>query len=290
MHHLKGLSVLLATAAIVAGAVVGLRALIVTEEVRFADALEEGAIPEDFVPVAVGGELMVTGEREGAFSLVRHVSGPTYGLGGDDGRIFFEGQGESLGISQFAYDGLEFFPDEGECTVTPGRVNESAGVAAVTIDCPDIRDIRDTATITVHGVAGLVAGLVLTDIPPEGGTVAVGSVQWQIEGAFLNLDPEAVVLGGENDYPLVMHDEVNALSFSHDDGRLTLEELLWDGSTTSVDADDCQITTQDLMKLSPEVTLVEVTIDCPAVAVAGRGEVEISGTVVVQRFSPPSEH
>jgi len=285
IHHLKGLSVLLVTAAIVAGAVVGLRALLVTEEVRFGDTADGSSAAEDLVLVAVGGELMVTGEREGPFILARQVTGPSFGLGGDDGRMFFEGQGESLSIKQFAYDGLEFFPKEGECSITPGQVNEAAGVAAVTIECPEIRDVRDKATIALSGIAGIPAGMV-AEAAAEGGTVRVGRETWEIESALLDLDPQAIVTGSR--YPLVMDDGTNALSFSHVDGELTLEEVLWEGSTAHLEPEECDVATEELMNLSPEVTLIEVTIDCPSVVVPGRPAVEISGTVTVQRFSPPS--
>src|SRR5690606_39887980 len=89
-----------------------------------------------------------------------------------------------LVIRQFAFDGLEFFPDDGECTITPGPANADAGVAAVAIDCPDVRDIRDKATITVAGVAALPAAMVMTDVPPVGGEVRVGRSVWEIESAL----------------------------------------------------------------------------------------------------------
>lgn len=276
---------LVVSVALVAGSVLGLRALLVTGEPTFSEA---GAVAlEDFVPVSPGGELVVTGEREGTFSLKGPVSGPTsFGLGGDDGRMFFEGQGASLVIRQFAFDGLEFFPDDGECTITPGRANADAGVAAVAIDCPDVRDIRDKATITVAGVAALPAAMVMTDVPPVGGEVRVGRSVWEIESA-LWLDPDSGFL--ESGYSLEMEAGENALHFSYADGVLRLSEVVWDGTATPVNADDCEIVPKESMALSPEVTLFEVAMSCPAVYVAGRGDNEISGSVVVERISPPRD-
>lgn len=276
---MKGLAVLVTTVAIIMGSVVGLRAIIAPDQPTFADAVES-ADEGPFLPEAAGGELEVTGDREGSFSLGGEAGPPGYGLHGDDGRMHFDGSGDELELIQFSYDGLEFFPKEDDCSITPGEVNSRRGVAGAQVECPEIRDIRDTATITVAGRVGLPADMVVErDLPEPGGTFTIGDETWAAEPSYL--------LPGE-----MVFDEVTprlrignaagnaALSFASE--PLVLRAVTLEGEEHAVESASCSITREDLVAVNPEVSIVELSVQCEKVEVEGIGPLSVDAQVIVE--------
>lgn len=276
---MKGLGVLLATVAVIMGTVVGLRALIAPDQPTFADALE-AADEGPFLPEAVGGELQVTGDREGSFSLGREAGPPGYGLHGDEGRMHFDGSGTELELIQFSYDGLEFFPKEGDCIITPGEVNSGRGVAGAQVECPEIRDIRDTATITVAGRVGLPADMVVErDLPELGGTFTIGDETWAAEPSHL-LPGEMVFDDASPRLRIGNAAGDAALSFASD--PLVLRAVTLGGEEHAVESASCSIARQDLVAVNPEVSIVEITVRCEEVEVDEVGPRPVEADVVVE--------
>lgn len=275
MHHLKGLGVLVAAGVVVLGGVIGLRAVIAPDHPTFADTVEAADDGEEFLPLVVGAELDVSGDRTGHFSLPAHAPEDSrFGLVGDDGRMFFTGSGEGLVISQFSYDGLEFFPKEGDCTVTTDRLNEQTGVGSATVDCTNIRDIRDTATITVSGVAGLPADLVVErDISELGGMFAIDDQAWetgplQIEGS------EMAEFGFWDDAGR------NGVMLTYEPMVLTVITL--DGVEHRVTETECSNSVEELEWIDPATSIVEVNLDCPTVRAEGLEKVSVQASVVAE--------
>lgn len=282
---------LLTAVAVIMGSVVALRFTIAPDQPTFADAVaaakEEGS-PQDVVPTAYGGELQVTGDRQAPFSLSGGGdTGAGFALTGSEGRMQFEGAGVELHITQFSFDGLDFFPKGDDCKVTPGAANKERGVAAAIVECSQVRDIRDIATITVEGPVGLPLDMVVdAGLPPVGGTVEVGDDSWRIDHASLTLLPQPAI-AGEEDHPLTLVEEPSKfMYFTYDDGRPALARIEDDGVVTVVPADACEVTFETLGALNAETSRSELTIECASVEIEGRGAVPISGSVVVEVFTP----
>ena len=107
----KSLGVLLGAVTLIILGVVGLARVTVPDEPNFAEGLEEGGTDADTfletLPIAVGGQLELSGAKEGTVVVDQNVNGPSYGLGNSKTRIFFEGS--PLSVSQMSHDGLTFF-------------------------------------------------------------------------------------------------------------------------------------------------------------------------------------
>lgn len=274
------MAVLVTTVAVIMGSVVALRAVIAPDQPTFADAVE-AADEGPFLPEATGGELEVTGDREGGFSLGGDAGPPGYGLHGDEGRMHFDGSGKELELIQFSYDGLEFFPKEGDCTITPGEVNSRRGVAGARIECPEIRDIRDTATITVEGRVGLPADMVAEgDLPELGGTFTIGDDRWTAEPSHL-LPQE--IMGDDASTRLVIGNSAGDAALSFASEPLVLQAVTLEGEEHAVESSSCSIAGENLVAVDPEVSIVRIRVGCEEVDVPDLGPLPIEADVVVEQ-------
>ncbi len=247
-------------------------------------------------PIAgVGGHLAVTGEREGTLTLTRESNDERYSLVGDDARMVFEGDPPT--VAQVSWDGLEFFPEPEDCSITPGELDDQLGVGYAQVECTDLVDIRDGGTVSVSGTVGVALTLVGdSDLPESGGSVTVGDETWQFDAAMLFAVP-FVAVAGEDDYNMILAREGTdegcpgpdcsrtSLRFSYDvqHHRLTLVNVERDGEDADLAAGACALESNELGRLTPGTAVVELTIECPAADVPGMGAVPIAGTVIVQQ-------
>ena len=246
---------------------------------------------EDGVPTRLGGTLMVSGDREGTFTLDRQSTDGRYGLIGDDGRIFFAN--DPLAVEQMNFDGLSFFPEPDECTITPGELNEAIGVAGADLECIDVADVRGNGVLTIAGRIGLPADLLgmRGDLPTTGGTVDIGGETLVFTDAVLDIGPRPAIVGA-SPYRMQLVDEDNGtvLSFAYDlqTHRLVLANVERDGMDQDVIADACSIATRELGRLNPRVAIIEMSLQCAEVEVPGLGPVAIAGSVIVEQIEPPA--
>ena len=256
------------------------------------DAAATAEVPASIgaMPTDVGGSVTVSGDRQGIFTLDRDTIEGRYGLLGDDGRIFFAS--DPLSVAQMEFDGLSFFPDPEECTITAGALNQAIGVAWAHVQCTDLSDIRGNGVISLDGTIGLPGDLLgmRGDLPPTGGTVDAGGEILEFTDAVLFIGARPAVVGGP--YPLQLVDEDNktVLGFDYDPMtyRLSLASVQRLGSRTDVPADACDVSTREVGALSPRVALIELTLVCSGVELADRGPVDLSGSVFVEQIEPPS--
>ncbi len=242
--------------------------------------------PPTLIPVlGVGGHLAVTGDREGTLTVTRESSADRYALEGDQARIVFDGVPPV--VAQVSWEGLEFFPEPSDCTITPGELDPEIGVGYAELECVDLTDIRSGETIGVSGTIGLPLNMVgESDLPEMGGSITVGDETWEFVEAFLFTFPVAAVPGDE-DHNMVLRDEEHGtMRFRYDvqTHRLSLVNVERDGEAADVAAGSCSLATDELGRLSPGAAVVELSIDCPAADVPGMGEVPISGTLIVQQL------
>jgi hypothetical protein len=236
----------------------------------------------------LGGELTVTGAREGTFVLNRTAAGPGYGLTGSDGRIFFDGS--PLTVVQMNLDGLSFFPDPDACTITPGNLTNAIGIGRADLRCDELIDIRGHGEIAISGNLGLPLDLLaVRELPLPGGSVTVGQETWAFTDATLE-GWEQPTLGGTRAYNLELEDEeagaaLNVI-FDIETRALTLANVLRDGAEANL-REGCALGSKELGQLNPRTTVIEVSIDCAAVDVPGLGSVPIRGTVIVERLEWP---
>jgi hypothetical protein len=234
----------------------------------------------------IGGNLTVTGDREGTLTVTRESNQERYSLVGDGARVVFEGNRPPV-VSQVSWDGLEFFPEPEACTVTPGELDDEIGVGYAEVRCEDLVDVRGGETVSMAGTLGLALTTVgESGLPQMGGSVTVGEETWEFEEAFLFGFP--VNQGaGTDDYNMVLTDPRHgSIRFRYDvqTHRLTLVNVERGGEASELNAGACSLATNELGRLSPGAAIVELTIDCPVVDVPGLGAVAIRGTPIVQQI------
>lgn len=245
--------------------------------------------PSDGIP-HVGGALAFSGDREGTLELTRDSLEGTYGLLGSDGRITLEGVPAE--ITQISFDGWDFFPDPGQCTVTAEEPNAQLGLAAADIACTDLAEIRDKGVVSLAGSVNLPADRAAPRVlPPTGGTATVGAETWTFEQAFLvTWNPSVYVMGvGEFNMELVDATAGARLLFLHDaDAHHTeLAIIERDGELIEVPDGACTLNREMLGKPNPRDIAVELVVSCPSVEVPGLGAVPIEATLVVDELGYP---
>jgi hypothetical protein len=242
----------------------------------------------DAVPTAIGGTLVVTGDREASLAVDREATDGQYGLVGDDARIFLGG--DPLAVVQMNLDGLSFFPEPDGCIITPGRHNQQIGVASAGVRCEDLADIRGSGVVTVEGVLGIAADMLgmRGDLPPSGGSLTFGDETLTFTEAWLFPFVGSVMTGGEpTNMGLV--DGSTGIYFTYDvhTHATALSFIEIEGDITEVPASACTVGTREIGKVNPRNTLVEMTIRCPAVELPDLGSIAIDGTVIVEQLEAP---
>jgi hypothetical protein len=295
MHDwVRSLAVLAASFAGVVVLTVGLAVLIVPDPVGSSgesgraepSTAPVGSTPTgdlNAVPTAIGGTLVVTGDRDVALVVDRESTDAQYGVVGDDARVFIGG--DPLSIVQMNLDGLSFFPDPDECTITPGRLNSEIGIASARLTCEDLADIRDNGVVSVDGVVGIAADMLgmRGDLPPSGGTITVGDETLEFADAVLYAFPVSVI-DGPDQTNMGLVDGRTELYFSYDvqTHGIALVSIERGDEPTEVPAEACSIATRELGKLNPRTTVLELTLTCPAVELPDAGTVAINGSLIVE--------
>jgi hypothetical protein len=235
-------------------------------------------------PTAVGGTLLVTGDREGSFVLDRETTQDRYGLVGPEGRILFDGP-EAL--ARIQYDGLEFFLEPDDCTVEPGARHDPTGVAGAHVRCDDIEDVRDGGTISVEGTVGVAADLfgLRGDLPETGGSLELGDETLTFEGARFTVAPFAGAFIGQLVDERI--DPPAAIAFGYDPQThaITVTEVQFAGDT--VTPRGCTVGEERIGLLNPHTRVVELSIRCDALDVPALGTVRLDGTIVADLAEPP---
>ncbi|HSJ35225.1 MAG TPA: hypothetical protein VLB85_09245 [Acidimicrobiia bacterium] len=237
----------------------------------------------------VGGTLTVSGDRPGTFTLQGEDSTMSgYTLAGSGDRITFAQDDDgALFVDHVTYDGLDFYLDPGECEIEPGEVNTDLGISTVAVTCPEITDLRDTATVTVEGTVGVASTLTREDLPRLGGTITVeGDVELVLEveaGTWVQFPEEGTFPGdyanlhGSDGIPVMHLEEI-------DDGRLAVTGVGAVDDFRDVEPDTCRSQTEQVAVVSPGVTYHRLILDCPAVPLLDGGVVSITGEAVIQRM------
>jgi hypothetical protein len=264
-----------------------------------------GSIGMDAVPTGTGAVLAVSGDRDGSFTLDRdsyevsvnpdfergfaRVAFGRFGLEGDDGAVHFAY--EPLTVEQIDYDGLAFYPEPDECTVTPGELNPEIGVASARLLCEDITDIRDTGTVTFDGGIALPGDMLgmRGDLPPSGGEIAVGEETLVFSDGRMLVQE---VLSEESErQPLFLYgdDEESSIGFERDPstGRLYLTYVVVDGELSEVPSDACVVTSDELGVLNPFTRTLEIGLSCEQLDLGSRGAVAIDATLVADLIYSP---
>jgi hypothetical protein len=235
-------------------------------------------------PGVVGGTLLVSGDREGSFVLDREVTEDRYGLAGDDGRIVFEGS-DPVTVGQVQWDGLDFFVDPDECTVTPGARHDASGVALAEVRCAAITDIRDNGTISLEGTLGMAADLfgLRGDLPDTGGTLELGGETLTIGPTRLQLSPFAGAFVGQ----LVDEERGAAVSLAYDASShgLSVAEVVYGGDVVRIDG-GCSVAEREIGMLNPHTRVSELRIECAELEIPTLGTVALNGTVVAELVEP----
>lgn len=281
-------------------AVMGLARLMVPDEPTFAESFEDATeTPEgslDFTPTAVGGELEVSGDREGTISL-REGYGDRFELASDKARLFFEAN--PLALDQMSYDGLEFFPDPDACEFTEGQHNEDLGIAAAQMQCPELVDVRENGSISLQGYVAVRADLIVDiDVPNTGGTVRFGDDRWEAYDPSFNLWQTEVA--GAEEMPIglelfSLEGNTASLFFAYDEDTETFSltqirygEEFGEVEEIEVDPEACSVTTEELVVVSPQVQYHGMDFSCESVELVDEEQVQIDGSVVFKTYLQPT--
>lgn len=238
----------------------------------------------DLAPTAIGGTLVVTGDRNLNLVVDRESTDGQYGLIGDDARVFIGG--DPLSILQMNLDGLSFFPDPDECTITPGRLNQDIGVAGAHLRCEGVGDIRDDGVVTVDGVVGIAADMLgmRGDLPRSGGSITLEDETLEFADAVLYAFPSPAI-AGEDQTNMGLVDGRMELYFTYDvqTHGIALVTIERDDVATEVPPGACSISTRELGKLNPRTIVLDMTLACPAVELPDVGSVAIDGSLIVEQ-------
>ncbi len=239
----------------------------------------------------LGGTITVTGDREGEFRLTREVHlQQRYLLEGGSNRISFVG--EPVEVTQIAYGGLDFFPDDGQCSLTTGNLEGAIGIGFAELRCDDLEDIRGGARISLRGEIGLpLDRLVSRQLPASGGTATVGDETWTFDEALL-MTWQQPVRAGVSPYNLVLEDAdaiPRGLMFTYDieTHELALANVRIGNADVNVPDGACSFDRTELGLHNPRTLVVELSISCPSVEVPDAGAVAISGSIVVDELQWP---
>lgn len=295
---LRSLAVLAVSFAGVVVVTVGLAVLIVPAPVGSSET-PDGASPGssatraaigdlDALPSAIGGTLVMTGDREAQLLVNRESTDGQYGLTGDDARIFLGG--DPLTVVQMNLDGLSFFPEPDACEITPGRFNPAVGVASAHIRCEDLADIRDSGVVSVEGVLG-VAGDMLRmrgDLPTSGGTATVGDETLAFAEARLYAFPLIAVVGADQTNMSLVDGETTLL-FTYDvqTHGVALAYVQRGDELAEVAPGACSISGQLIGMVNPRVRLLDMTVRCLAVDLPDVGTVPIEASLIVEEVASP---
>jgi hypothetical protein len=243
-----------------------------------------GAVP------GLGGAITVTGDREGSFRLTRGLNQGSYALEGGGGRISFEGT--PVQVAQVSHDGLELFPDPGQCEITTGDLDGALGIGFAELRCDDLVDIRGNGTVSLSGEIGLPLDLLtVRTLPPSGGSLAVGDETWTFEEAILTTWQMPAIAGvSEHNLRLTqLGGPPRVLGFIYDfeTHRLSLATAGVGNQEEDVPEGACSFDRTELGQHNPQTIVIELSIDCPSVEVPGMGSVPISGVVVVDELQWP---
>lgn len=243
----------------------------------------DGGIP------GLGGTLTVSGDRQGTLRLTDDSVEGRYSLIGNDGRVSFSGQ--PVEVVQVSYDGLEFFPDPGDCAITPGNLDGLIGLGTAELRCDRLTDVRGNGVIGLAGTLGLPIDLLGERThPPSGGSLAVGDETWTFPEAILLTWNQAAIAGNSDANMLLVDESRGAgLAFRYDieTHQLSLDQVLAAETESPVPDGACSLRRTELGKTNPRTVVAEVRVDCPAVEVPGLGTVPISGTLVVDELQWP---
>lgn len=247
----------------------------------------------------LGGDLFMTGNREGTFNIHAPGTGMSVGVGiGDDERLSLTGDGlriafeaEPLQVAQLSYDGLEFFPEEGDCMFTPGESENDIGIGMVELRCEELRDVRGDGVIGLVGNVGLPVSFVVERAFPEaGGRVAVGDELWEFEDV-----PTFIFESNGGDtlqYSLhsVSGFDVRSFVIAYDfeSGEAALVSVERDDSVTDLPEDACEVSRAELGEYA-QILVTEVLIRCASIEVPRLGAVPIEGTVIVDETQFPDQ-
>lgn len=251
------------------------------------DPIEATPVPTTAArPATVGGTLAVSGDREGALVVDRETTQNGYGLVGADGRIIFE-LGDPVTIRRVQYDGLEFFVDPDECTVTPGERHDPSGVAGADIRCPAIEDVRGNGVIGLEGRVGMGADLfgLRGDLPETGGTGQLGDLELTFGETRMWLPSFQGAFAGQ------LYDEatetVVALTYDPVSHGLSVSEVHHDGDTVPIRPGTCNLSERQIGMLNPHTRVSELTLRCGEIDIPALGTVPLEATVIVELSEPP---
>ena len=256
-------------------------------------------ITANTVPTHTGGSLAVSGDQEGAFILdhdsytvsiepdfergFARVEFGRFGLDGELGAIAFST--DPLVVEQIDFDGLAFYPDPEDCTITPGELNPAIGVASARLQCASLTDLRDAGTISLDGAVALPADLLglRGDLPPSGGEVPVGDETLEFSDGRLLVQQ---VLSEETERQALFlfgDDEKSSLGFERDPEteELYLTYIVVDEELFDIADDACVVSPVELGPLNPITTVMELSIACDGLDLGSHGVVSIDTTLVV---------
>ena len=276
----KGLLMLAAAAGAIVLGVLGLAALTIPDDPTFSEGMANASPSADgsldFVPTAIGGELIISGAREGTLSLEDAVLGASFGLGNSQGKIFLEP--DPLQVTQMSFDGLELFPDPDDCVFTTGEQNKERGLVAVRIECAELTDIRDNGVITVEGYLAVPVYLMAEfDVSEPGGVILVGTETWEID------EPPVLYEDPRGDSGLSLFASAGWMQFGYADDELQALAIQYGQEFVVFSPDDCVVTTGDPIVGGPGIEFIEMDFTCLRVDIPGLGTVPVEGHVVFER-------
>jgi hypothetical protein len=249
-------------------------------------------------PREAGGTLAFSGDRTGTLTIdgasggisgLKQVDdgftimrGP-YRLTGANGQVVF-GADPADGVTQIGFDGLSFYLDPGDCSVTIGARNDTNGLVAARLECPDLSELRGAGVVSVEGVIAIAGDVVgeRGDVPENEGSVRVGDATIAFNEVYMVGGGEIVETGR---VPVSVHsadpDAFLAFEYDPETDELALVFVVADGAQIEI-ADWCPVEVEQLGRIGESMTVVSLTFACDGTTIDEDfpKSVHASGTVV----------
>lgn len=317
---LKALLVLAGAALLVVVGVLGLAKLVLPAPGPDGRPSLAGASPTDSTvpatlppgpPASVGGVLGVTGDNPGTFVVEGGnfmIVKPDQGgfpsqtrfsiWSGNDGLILDVDAEHGLFVDQGIWDGLNLFPDPGDCTFTLTEDNPAAGVARLAMSCPEVTNAQETATIAIQGNVDLPRRLAYPDGRYRSGGVlqmegnltaemAFGSAEWGVFRQEFSHEEEEEDADGFNVFEMGEERQDGSIPY-YGIGFHLDDEMNPQVTSVSIEdryftaASSCNVASESVAMVAPNTELMSIDIDCPSLTDdTGEVTVSLAGTLRV---------
>ena len=221
-----------------------------------------------------------------------------------DGTLWLEAEGpdrmllradsdQGTHIVSASLDGLNYFPEVGQCSFDHGEPDESVGLVRSQVACTKLEDVLNGNETSIEGWLALPLRLAFVDGRYDGGgeLAVTGDITRNVEivaSTWLRFPAqESQLHPGQpvSSFTLDGAHEDDAVHITvYQDDQLDVTRIEIGNRSFMPTPEDCSIRSEVIAKASPDTELVDLTINCPNVGdTESTMSIRVSGSTVVDR-------